>query len=170
MDDVEPLSLHKSVEGFLIGLGQRDEIAVDPDDVRERALPLIKAGLERALLLPRAVFYRDFSNLEFQTHVTEGVVEHLDRALRFVGDLGEILLIDATWKLEFQLLYREHPPADDRLWFVVDKLSARGQVQVNLGESRSETPGGQFIAAQLKPRQTVSLSDDEVIIVGTREP
>jgi hypothetical protein len=154
-DGVAPLTLYRSVEGFLIGLGDHHEVDVDPDDVRVRALPLIKSGLELSPLLPRAVFEHDFSELEFRTDVTDGAIDHVERAWRFVGDLGEILLIDATWRLHFRLLYQERPPADDGLWFVVDELDAGGRVQVYLGEADSGTAGGQFIAARLKPRQAV---------------
>jgi rRNA-processing protein FCF1 len=165
-DGAEPLTLHKSVESFLIGLGEHDEVEVDPDDVRVRALPLIKSGLERSPLLPRAVFDRDFYELEVRTDVTDGTIEHVERARRFVGDLGEILLIDATWRLDFRLLYRDRPPAEDILWFVVDELDARGQVQVYLGQPHSETTGGQFIAAQLKPRQTARRSGTGLTIMS----
>jgi hypothetical protein len=165
----EPLTLYKDVASFLIGLGERDEVEVDPDDVQVRALPLIQAGLEHSPLLPRAVFDQDFHELEFRTDVIGGTIEHVTRARRFVGDLGEILLIDATWTLDFRLLYRERPPEDENVWFVVDELSARGQVQVYLGQPESETTGGQFIAAQLKPRQTVGRSGPGLTIMGRIE-
>jgi hypothetical protein len=60
-----------------------------------RALPLIKSGLERSPLLPRAVF-EDFYEHDFRTDVTDGTIERVNRARRFVGDRSEILLIDAT--------------------------------------------------------------------------
>jgi len=104
-DGAEPLKLHKDGESFLIGLGEQDEVELDPEDVRARALPLIKSGLERSPLLPRAVFDRDFYELDFRTEVTDGTIEAVERARRFVGDRGEILLIDATWRLDFRLLY-----------------------------------------------------------------
>jgi hypothetical protein len=163
----EPLTLHKNVESFLIRLGEQDEVEVDPEDVQAGALPFIKSGLERSPLLPRAVFDQDFHALEFQTEVTDGKIERVERAQRFVGDLGEILLIDAIWRLDFRLLYRERQPPDDTLWFVVDELDASGQVQVYLGEPGSETSGGQFIAAQLKPRQTAWLSGTALMTIST---
>lgn len=110
------MTLHKTIERVLIGLGERHEVEVDSDEVRARALPLIKSGLERSPLLPRAVFNEDFDDLDFRTDITDGTIKRVDRARRFVGDLGEILLIDATWRLEFRLLYQERPASDETLW------------------------------------------------------
>jgi hypothetical protein len=130
-----------------------------------RALPLIKSGLERSPLLPRAVFDQDVYGLDFRTDVTDGTIEDVDRARRFVGDFGEIVLIDATQRLDFRLLYQQRPPADDTRWFVVDELDASGRVQVYLGQSGSAASDGQFIAAQLKPRQTVWRSGAALMVM-----
>lgn len=164
------MTLHKTIERVLIGLGERHEVEVDSDEVRARALPLIKSGLERSPLLPRAVFNEGFDDLDFRTDITDGTIKRVDRARRFVGDLGEILLIDATWRLEFRLLYQERPASDETLWYVLDELDATGRVQVYLGQSESEATTGQFIAAQLKPRQTVWRTETGHMIGTTEDP
>ena len=96
--------------------------------------------------------------MEFRTEITAGELLRVRRAQRFTGQFGEILLVDSEWRIEFDLLYRR--PADDPdTWFVVNELDARGRVQAYLAPN-----SGQFIGAQMKPRQHVQDTESGLVI------
>jgi len=166
-DAAESLTLHASIKDALVDLGVHHDFDMDTEQVRARALPLIVTGLEHSRLLPSRVFSDDFQSLEFRTEVTSGAVEHVDLARRFSGNLGDIILVDATWKLEFRVLYRPLGGGDGLNWYVMDDLDARGPVQVYLTQAESRTTEGQFIAAQLQPRQEVFVGDELIQILAS---
>ena len=155
-----PLTVFASVEDLLTELGEKDDVEVDVADIEPRVLELARRGLIAARSLPRAVFYKDHAGLEFQTGIEDGQVLRVIRAQRFDGQFGEILLVDCECRLRFRLRYRPLPsdPGDDT-WFGVEDLDAKGRIQVYLGS----TSDGQFIAAQLQPRQTMSLTEEGLV-------
>lgn len=159
-----PLTVFATVEDLLMGLGAKDDIEVDIAEVGPRVIELAREGLKEARALPRAVFDRDHAEFEFRTELEGGEVLRVIRAQRFDGQFGEILLLDCECRLNFRLVYRRPPvDPDDRNWFVLEDLDARGRVQVYLGSRQA----GRFIAAQLKPRQSVWVTGDDLIMIGS---
>jgi hypothetical protein len=169
----ERMYMHRSPTNFVEQLGRRVETEVELKDV-QTALPIVSAGLEHLQALPRAVFDLDGSDPEefdFRTRITDGAVQAIERAWRFVGSGHEVLLVDASWQLEFALLFRKRRTDQPVGWTAVDALSARGRVQMYLTDPGQEATAGQFIAAQLKPDQYLWLQGDQVISLSrTQDP
>ena len=165
-----PLSVFPTVEDFLRGLGTKDDVEVDLADIGPRVMALAREGLKEARALPRAVFDEHHAEFEFRTVIEDGEVLRIVRAQRFDGQFGGILLVDCECRLNFHLRYRHLPVhredathRDDGTWFVVQDLDARGRIQGYLDSEGS----GRFIAAQLKPRQSVWISGENVVMIGT---
>jgi hypothetical protein len=156
-----PLTVLPTIEDFLMGLGTKADVEVDVAEVGPRVVELAREGLREARGLARAVFDRDHAEFEFRTWIGEGEVLRVVRAQRFDGQFGEVLLVDCECRLKFRIDYR-HPPADpnDRTWYGLDGLDARGRVQAYLGSDRA----GRFIAAQLKPLQSVWITGERLMM------
>jgi hypothetical protein len=170
-DAGKPIHLHRGLEAFIAPLGEKIEAAPILAEVAVRGLPLLIAGLMFSRALPSAVWELDgaaMEELDFVTKVSSGTIEQIVRASRYTGPDGQVLLVDATWQIEFSMRYRERNGGNDG-WFVVEDLHARGPAQIYLADPESGPPAGELIAAQLKPKELLYRRDDQLVTMTAVE-
>jgi hypothetical protein len=170
-DARNPIQIHRGLEAFIAPLGEAIQAEPIVAEVSTRGLPLLIAGLEFSRTLPSAVWELDgaaMDELDFVTRVTGGTLERIERASRYQGPGGQVLLVDATWQIEFSLRYRPREGAPDG-WFRVEDLHARGRAQIYLADPKSGSSSGELIAAQLKPKELLYRQGDQLMTMTAVE-
>jgi PIN domain len=167
-DAARPIYVYADVDGLLARLGEpSDDKPVDVQDLKALALPAIRESLEDSLVVPLAVF-SEVEGRRYRTEVLDGEPLETLRTRHYARGRESVTLVNAKWELTVRCMYQDADTESRDEWYVVRDLDVEGQIQVFLPEANGEHQTGQFIAAQLQSKTTVSITDRGLLFMTQR--